>query len=204
MRIYDTGFAAHLAAARDGSLAPIWFFHVVARDHETGAAVPISVWSGDEDITLTVQAADGSNVSRLFTGNVGLSVTGLKYVADLTDNPVTVSLSQIAPVAQLMARGYDLRLAYCEIHASAWAGGGLASTPQLQWVGIVDEGPIATPAAGNDGGINLMVRSEIMAQLTAINPAKSSDEHQRRRQGGDSFCRYSGVIGSREIQWFKD
>lgn len=204
MRLYDTGFAAQLAAARDGAVAPIWFFHVIVYDSDTNAAVPISVWSGDEDITLTVQAADGSNVSRLFTGNVGLSVTGLKYVADLTDNPVTVSLSQIAPVAQLMARGYNLRLAYCEIHSTAWAGGALASTPQLQWVGIVDEGPIATPAAGSDGGISLIVRSEIMAQLTAINPAKSSDEHQRRRRANDSFCRFSGVIASREIQWFKD
>lgn len=204
MHVYDAGFAAQLAAARDSAVAPIWFFHVVARDRDTGAAVPISVWSGDEDTTLTVQAADGSAVSRLFVGNVGLSVSGLKYVADLTNNPVTVSLSQIAPVAQLLARGHDLRLAYCEIHTTAWAGGALASAPQLQWVGIVDEGPIATPAAGSDGGITLNVRSEIMAQLTAVNPAKSSDEHQRRRHSGDSFCRYNGVIASREIQWFKD
>lgn len=204
MRIYDAGFAAQLAAARDGAVAPVWFFHVVARDRDTGAAVPLSVWSGDEDLPLTVTAADGATVSRLFTGGVGLQIAGLKYVADLTDNPVTVSLSQIAPHAQLMARGHDLRLAYCEIHSTVWQRGVFASDPQLQWVGIVDEGPIATPSAGGGGGISLTIRSEIMAQLTAINPAKSSDEHQRRRGALDAFCRYSGVIASRSVQWFKD
>lgn len=203
MRIYDSQFAATLGAARDGAIAPVWFFHVEARDLQNGAAVPISFWSGDEDITLTLNAADGTTVSRSFRGGCGLQIEDLQYVADLTDNAVTVSLSQIAPAAQLLARGHDLRLAYCEIHAATWIGGVLSGVPQLQWVGIIDEGPLSTPAAGSDGGISLSVRSEIMTQLSAINPAKSSDEHQRRRNSLDGFCRYSGVIGSRKIQWYK-
>ncbi len=98
----------------------------------------------------------------------------------------------------------DLRLAPCEIHATSWAGGVFASAPQLQWVGVVDDGPISTPAAGSDGGISLTIRSEIMWMLGATNPAKSSDEHQKRRASGDRFAEYSGIIGERNISWRKD
>lgn len=50
----------------------------------------------------------------------------------------------------------------------------------------------------------LSIRSQIMAQLTAINPAKSSDAHQKRRQAGDRFSEYAGVIKSRDIQWYRE
>lgn len=204
MRIYDAGFATSLSAAREGSIAPIWFFHVIARNRETGATVPVSIWSGDEDHALSVTGADGVSTTRTYLGGVNLNVEGIVYTADLTDNPVRISLSQIAPAVENLFRALDLRMATCEIHASTWAGGRLSSAPQLQWVGIIDASPVSTPAAGGEGAISLEVRSEMMSQLTAINPAKSSDEHQRRRDSNDGFCRYSGVIGSREVKWFKD
>lgn len=202
MRIYDTGFAARLNAARDEGIAPVWFFWVIARD-DAGDDSPMGFWSGDEDITLSVESPGGGSASRTYTGGCGLRVEGLQYVGDLTDNPVSVVLSQIAPAAQELLRGLDVRLAYCEIHTTARNGGSLISAPQLQWVGIVDQGPITTPAVGGQGGISLSVRSEIMTQLSAINPAKSSDEHQRRRAPGDDFCKFASTISSRNLQWFK-
>lgn len=204
MRFYDPAFAASLADAREGGIAPVTFVHFAARDRETGAAVPLSVWSGDEDLTLTLQAADGSHVTRSYIGGCGLRVDGMVYGADLSDRPVTVSLSQIAPYAQLIARGHDLRLAPCEIHATTWTKGALTSAPQMEWVGIVDDGPISTPAAGSEGAISITIRSELMGQLLAINPAKSSDEHQRRRNPSDTFSKYSAAIRTREVQWYKD
>jgi len=204
MRFYDPAFAASLADAREGGIAPAMFVHFAARDRETGAVVPLSVWSGDEDITLTLQAADGSHVSRTYVGGCGLQIEGMVYGADLNDRPVSVSVSQIAPFAQLLARGYDLRLAHCEIHATTWTRGALTSAPQMEWVGIVDEGPISTPSAGSEGGISITVRSELMAQLLAINPARSSDEHQRRRSISDTFCRFSATIRTRSVQWYKE
>lgn len=204
MNIYDAAFAASLTAAQDGSIAPIYFLWVVARDRETGADAPIGLWSGDEDITITIEQPDGSSVSRVYLGACNLEIDGIQYVADLTDNPVSASLSQLAPAAQLLVRGYDVRLAYCEIHATTWTGGALTSAPQLQWIGIVDEGPISTPGAGGEGGIALSIRSEIMTQLGQTSPAKSSDAHQRRRLSTDRFCEYSGIIGSRDVQWYRD
>lgn len=204
MKIYDADFAASLTAARDGQIAPVYFLYIKAKNRDTAADQPVGIWSGDEDITINVEAPDGTTVSRTYYGGCNLDIpNGIPYVADLTDNPVTVTVSQIADTTQLLVRGYDVRLAYCEIHATTWTGGALTSTPQLQWVGIVDEAPISTPAAGSDGNISFSIRSEIMSQLTLTNPAKSSDSHQKRRLSTDTFCKYSGTIESWNIQWFK-
>ena len=50
--------------------------------------------------------------------------------------------------------------------------------------------------------IALTVRSELMAQLTAVNPAKSSDSHQKRRQTGDRFSEYARTVQARKVQWY--
>lgn len=204
MKIYNSAFAASLTAARDGQIAPVYFLYVQAKDRDTGDTQPVGIWSGDEDITINVEAPDGTTVSRTYYGGCNLDIPdGIPYVADLTDNPVRVSISQIADTDQILVRGYDVRLAYCEIHVTTWTGGALTSVPQLQWVGIVDEAPISTPAAGSEGNISFSIRSEIMSQLTLTNPAKSSDSHQKRRRSTDQFCKYSGTVKSWNIQWFK-
>ncbi|MDS9467355.1 hypothetical protein RGQ15_07175 [Paracoccus sp. MBLB3053] len=202
MKNYDTAFQLSLAAARESGIAPVYFARFVAKNRDTGANEFLGFWSGDETITLDVENPTGGVQTRTYVGGCNLSVTGLKYVADLTDVPVTASLSQIADAAQQLVRGYDVRLAYVEIHATTWTGGALTSIPQLEWVGIVDDAPVTTPAAGSEGSIELTVRSEIMTMLTATNPAKSSNAHQNRRAAGDRFSRFSGVIASRRVQWY--
>ena len=203
MRTYDTSFLAALQGARDQGIAPVWFFWVRPKDRTTGAEAPMGFWSGDEDLTLATPLPGGGNESRLYMGGCNLAVEGLHYAGDLTDSPVTVTMSQIADAAQSLARGTDPRLAYCEIHATSMTGGAFVSAPQLQWVGIVDEGPISTPSYGGDGGISYSARSELMVMLTATNQAKSSDAHQKRRSIGDLFCKYASTIGSRNVQWYK-
>lgn len=204
MKILSPEFIAALSAGRKGKIAPVWFFSCRARNFESGLFNQLSVWSGDENINVTVPVASGELVSRTYYGRCGLSVGPIPYVADLTDNPVEVSLSQLSPYAQEAFRGHDLRLADCEIHTTVRNKGTLATQPELVWVGVVDSGPVNTPTAGQNGGISLSVRSELMAQLTARNPARSSDAHQRRRNEADTFSKYSGIIGSREITWFKN
>ena len=204
MRIYDPSFAASLTAARDGGIAPAYFVWVIAQDRDTGADRPMGLWTGDEDITVDVEAPTGGASSRTYIGGCNLSVAGIQYVADLTDNPVTVSVSQIADAAQQLVRGYDVRLAYCEIHATSRVGGVFSSVPQLQFIGIVDDLEIGTPQVGGEGNIGLVVRSELMTQLLAPNPAKSSDSHQKRRQAGDRFSEYSGTVQARKVQWRRD
>lgn len=204
MQILHPNLIATLQAARDGGIAPVYFFWVRARNRATDADQTMGLWSGDEDIALNVQTPEGGLTSRAYLGGCNLAVEGLSYVADLTDNPVTVSLSQIADATQQLVRGYDVRLAYCEIHATSMVGGVFASPPQLQWIGVIDDVLIATPEVGGDGQMGFTVRSEMMSQLTAINPAKSSDSHQKRRQAGDRFSEYSGAIKARKVQWFRE
>lgn len=202
MKIQHPNLALSRQAARDGGIRPVWFFWIEARDRDNGSAQPLGLWTGDEDITVSVQTPAGGMVSRLYLGGCNLSVDGIQYVADLTDNPITVSMSQIASPVQQLVRVRDVRLAYCELHSTTLIGGALTSPPDLDWVGIVDEAPVATPSVGSDGGIALSVRSELMSMLTATNPAKSSDAHQKRRQPGDRFSEYASIIHSRKVQWY--
>ncbi|WP_417257348.1 hypothetical protein [Celeribacter sp.] len=204
MQTLDPNFITSLAQARDGAIAPVYFLWLVGRDIVTDGVKSIGFWTGDEDLTISVVSPDGlSTVSRSYYGGCNLSVDGIQYVSDLTDNAVSVSLSQITVAAQEAARNTNLRLAHAEIHATTMNGGAFVSAPQLQWVGIVDEGNLNTPAAGGGGEYTLSIRSEIMHQLTATNPAKSSDAHQKRRSAGDRFCEYSSTIEGWDIQWYK-
>lgn len=206
MQTHSVGFASATTAARDEGISPVYFAWFTAKDRDTGAPVTIGLWSGDEDISVSVTPPGGGAAQvRTYIGGCNLSIpSGIAYVADLTDNPVQISVSQIADAAQELVRGLDLRLGGCEIHVTTMSGGAFAPAPELQWVGVVDEGPISTPAAGGEGGISLTVRSEIMWQLTATNPAKSSDAHQRRRLATDRFCEYSATVQTWPVQWFKN
>lgn len=204
MKQLEASLVSSLQAARDGGIAPVYFFWVEARNRDTGATEAMGLWSGDEDITINVRTPSGGLTSRTYIGSCNLVVDGIQYVADLTDNPITVSISQIADAAQQLVRGYDVRLAYCEVHATTWNNGAFSSNPDIQWIGIIDDGPIATPASGSDGQIALTVRSELMWQLTAVNPAKSSNAHQQRRSPGDRFSEYAGRIRNRMVQWWKE
>lgn len=204
MQNLDPSFVADLQAAPDKGIAPAYFLHVLAKNRDTGAIEPFGLWTGDQDIAQSVQLPTGGVGSREYYGGVNLKVDPITYVGELVDEPITLVMSQIAPATQQLVRGYDLRLAYCEIHTTSLNGTVFFSVPQLQYVGIVDDAPIGTAESGGEANIKLVLRSEIMSQLTMTNPAKSSDSHQKRRQSTDQFSRYSGVIKSRDIDWYKE
>lgn len=204
MKVISENLYDSLMRTRDEGIEPAWFFYIRAKHAITGVVEDLGLWSGDEDITIAVETPQGGLTTRTFHGQCNLLIDGIQYVSDLTDNPVSVSFSHIEQYAQFVFRGHDLRMAYCEVYACTWNKGALSSNPELQWIGIVDEAPVSTPSVGADGNISLSIRSEMMAQLDAVNPAKSSDEHQRRRDPSDGFSRYSGVIGNRNIRWYQD
>lgn len=204
MRILEPAFLSSLQSTRDGGIAPAGFAWIEARNRDTGAVEAMGLWTGDEDITVNVRTPSGGLTSRAYIGGVNLSISGTQYAGDLTDNATTVSMSQIADAAQHLVRATDVRRATCQIHSTTWTGGALTSNPDLDWIGIVDDVLIGTPEVGGEGNIGLSIRSEIMADLTAINPAKSSNSHQQRRSGGDRFCEYAGTIKARVVQGYKE
>ena len=203
MKIIAPPLQASLQAARDGGIKPVWFAWFTARNRATGATETMGLWTGDEDITLSVETPEGGLASRQYLGGCNLHISGLQYVLDLTDNPVTISMSQIADATQALVRGYDVRLAEVVVHSTTMTGGAFTAAPEIAGIYIVDEAGIQTPSFGNDGSISLSARSEIMHQLTATNPAKSSHEHQKRRKASDEFSKYGGTIESWPIQWYK-
>lgn len=201
MREYPAAFDAALQAAPQDGIAPVFFFHVEPIDKATGDPVSLSFWTGHDDVTVSIARPDGGSILRTYLGGRGLKVGAITYVADLTDQQVSVSLSQIAPEAQQLVRQYSAQQAYCEIHATTMQRGVFAADPQQEWIGVVDKAPLRTPAVDGEGEITLSVRSELMWQLGRSNPTKSSHEHQRRRSATDDFCKLATTAALRKVQW---
>jgi hypothetical protein len=129
-------------------------------------------------------------------------VSPIARTADLTIQTVTITIGQIAAVAQQLVRGYDLRLAPVEIHDMAFdtITRQPSAAPEIAFLGIADGAPIKTPAVGQDGNVEISAISAAIAMLERTNPAKSSYEGQKRRSG-DEFGLYSSTVANWQIPW---
>lgn len=107
---------AAIAAAR-AERAGIISHHLVwvrAKDREAGAASPIGFWTGDDHREFTVGGA-----SRLYYGAGGLlALDQIVQGVGMDVRQHQVSLSGIAPEVEVAIRGYEVRLAPCEINPS--------------------------------------------------------------------------------------
>ncbi len=205
MKNISSSFGAVLAGVRDGSLVPVQFVWFRARDRATGAPAELGLWTWDDDISVQVlSGTTGLPVTRSYYGALNLEISDIHHVSDLTIQSVTIGMSQIADAAQQLVRGYDLRLAKCEIHEMAFnpETGTFASAPELVMLGEVDGAPLDTPAIGQDGGLEVTVVSDAISMLRRTNPQKSSYEGQRRR-GGDEWGKYSSTVATWDIPWGK-
>lgn len=204
MRSISNEMLTATAVARTRGLVPRQFVLVTARNLASGEMESVGLWGGDDTIDITVlSGTTGLPVTRTYHGAGELGgVDRIPRVSDLTVQTVEIDLSQIAPVAQQLVRGHDLRLAKVEVHD------GLldvdtrlpVSPPELVFLGEIDESPIETPAVGGKGSIKLIVVSDAINMLTRTNPRKRSYEGQKRRSG-DEFGRYSNVVKNWEVVW---
>lgn len=205
MKNVSAAYQAALLGARDSSLVPVTFVWFQAKDRATGGPVEIGLWTWDEDLQINVlSGTTGLPVTRTYYGAVNLEVSDIPYVSDLTVQTVTIGMSQIADAAQQLVRGYDLRLAKCEIHEMTFntTTGQLSSAPEIAFIGEVVGAPIKTPSIGNNGSIEVSVISDAISMLTRTNPAKSSYQGQRRRNG-DDWGINSSTIKTWDIPWGK-
>jgi len=198
MKTPDTAFSDALAAARDTGIKPrrfVWF------DTVDGAG--IGFWTGDEDISTTLADGNGDSVTRTYYGNGELkAVSEIVYVSDLSIQPVTVTLSRMAPHAQTLLFAHNPRLANVEIHDGLAASGrALVSPPQLIWWGFVDKAPRTVPGVNQGSSVNVSVSPTGIRQLTKINPAKRSLESQKSRRGGDMLYRYANAAATWQRYW---
>lgn len=198
MRSYDAATLAYLSA-RKGTVARtlVW---LSANDRSTGVTETLGFWDGDDAQTFTIGAetrvyygAGAVMAPQVFTMQVGLKV-----------RMQTVELSPLAPEVAQAVRGYDLRLAPCEIHRAFFDADTLAlvGPPTPISDGWVDEAPITTPQIGDTARVILTLASNARG-LTKSLATKKSDETQKLK-GGDRFRRWADVAGRVPAFWGED
>jgi hypothetical protein len=203
MKNIATAFMDALLASRDKGIVPRQLLWVIAKDRTSGAATPVGFWTGDEDMSVNVvNGTTGLEETRSYYGAINLTIPSIPRVSDLTIQTVTIDLSQIAPAAQLLLRGYDVRLAKVEIHDLLLDTKSRlpVSLPQLAFLGEVDGAPITTPPIGQAGKAQLKIVSDGISMLARKNPRKSSYESQKRRSG-DEWGIYASTVATWDIPW---
>lgn len=204
MRNQPTAVTAALANVPATGLSTRKAIWIVAKNRETGEPEEIGIWSGDEDIDLTVtRGYDNVTVTRsYYAGGALAKVSDIVRTSDLTAQTVTIDLSQIADAVQLVLRTHDVHRAQVEIHEivlSPTTGQPIAAGLP-QWLGMVDGAPIKTPSVGQKGRASLKTVSEMMMMLRRTNPEKASYEAQLLRDG-DEWNLYAGVVETWELSW---
>jgi hypothetical protein len=204
MRNAATAFLTALVNARETGIVPRKFLWVRARDRDTDEIVGFGLWTGDDDVDVTLRDGQtGATVVRLYLGmGTSLVIPAIPMVSDLTVQTVRCEMSQLNDAIQQMVRGYDVRLAKVDIHEGLLSPDTrqLVSAPEIAFLGEVDGAPVETPAAGGQGKISLEIVSDAIRMLTRTNPRKRSYEGQKRRSG-DEFGRYANAVASWTIPW---
>lgn len=179
------------------------FIVVTAKDRETGEPVVRGFWDDVETVVLNVVSGEtGAEVSRTFVGDGAVvSIDPIPMRIGLEVRTIQIVLSQVHDAVEQLIRGDDPRGAKVEIYRGFYDLGTqlLVAPPRIRFLGKVNEAPIETPAAGGEGSAVLRVVSHTR-ELTRTNPAKKSDEEQRKRSG-DRFRRYTGVVKEWPIFW---
>lgn len=203
MKNVSSEFMAALVSARDRGIVPRRLVYFYAKERDTGNPVELGVWTGDEDMVISViSGTTGSAEERAYYGALNLVVPDIPRVSDMTIQSVTITVSQIASIAQELARGYDLRLAKVEIHDLLLdTVSRLPVAPaEIAFLGEVDAASINTPAAGEEGDISITIVSDAISMLARTNPQKTSYEGQKRRSG-DQWGRYKSTVAAWSVPW---
>lgn len=125
-------------------------FRVKRRDN--GAQEIRAFWNDTDTIDIPVlDGFDGSQKTYTFIGDGSLlGVSDITYVSDLTVQPVTVTLSQIAPYAQQLVREFEARLGIVEIWEYLLDPQTRApvSIERPDFIGQISKSPLKTPSVG--------------------------------------------------------
>jgi hypothetical protein len=169
---------------------------VKARDRATNAVVPLGLWTGWDNQTISV-----NGVARDYYGaGTLLEFEPLETAVGLDVRDYSVRLSAISPEVELLVRGYDVKFAQMEIHRAEFdAGYVILAQPERVFKGTVEGSPIITPAIGGQGSIALTCVSTARNLTRYINLTKS-DEMQRQRSG-DRFRKFGSIAKEVDVVW---
>lgn len=206
MRDLDTNLFLALSGAPDVGIIPRRLVHMTAKSFSTGETTTAAFWSGDGEETLVVESVDNdSAVSRIYHGGVNLITGSIPLVSDLTIQTISVTLNVLDEKVEEFVRGSDLRLGKIEIHDVLYdttTRNPVAVAP-LVFFGEIDGSPIETGSAGGESQVTIRASSDVILMLTRINPAKSSYQEQKLRDG-DDWGKHSAAITTWQINWGQD
>jgi hypothetical protein len=198
----DSATYAVMQAAPDKGISKRDLVTFFVRSLDGLTTTSFSFWDDLDTVTIPILRPDtGATENRDFVGDGSLiSISPIKYVTDLTVQTVTITLSQIHPLVLDMSRGWDIRGGKVEVHRAVFdpQTHALAGIPRCRFRGKVNKAPNNTAAVGGEGALPIEVAS-IVRDLTRNNPAKKSDETQKRRSG-DRLRRHTGTANV-DIWW---
>lgn len=178
---------------------------IYARELDGVGGQMFCFWNDLDIVDIYVMGGQtGTTELRSFVGDGAILKMGrIPLTSDLTVRNVKVSLSQIHATVLNMARGFDIRGARTEIHRVLFnpQTGAVIAQALPHFVGKINKAPTDTPPIGGEGSIELEIASTTR-ELTRTNPAKKSDETQKRRQN-DRGRRYTGTANV-DIWWAKE
>ncbi|WP_174843492.1 hypothetical protein [Thalassococcus sp. S3] len=185
-------------ADRKARLARLLFW-IEARNRETDAVETIGLWTGDDHVTFAI---DGQ--SRVYYGaGAILEIDPLVFEEGLNVRTQRLIVSAIAPEVEQMIRGYDPRLAPCEIHVAHFdpETGALIDAPERVFKGNLDKAPITQPALGDGEATAELSLLGPAYQLRRTLPLKKSDQSLRARAPDDGFRKYTDLTGAIDTYW---
>lgn len=181
----------------------VWF---VVRDFETGDPIEDGYWSDVGAIDADVINPDSGAVeTRTFAAAGGLiKISDIPYVSNLTVQTVQITLSQVATRVNNLLRGYDCKQGKVQIFRGLFDPDTMAMKGPAfpRFAGTIDQAPIKTPAAGEEGDVTLTCTGNTL-ELTRANSDTRSDASQRLRQADDDFYADTATVSDWEIYWGK-
>jgi hypothetical protein len=182
---------------------------IVAKNRTTGAKQSMGFWNdvGTRGISV-IDALTGQTVTRNFIGAGSLlNVDDVVATAELQVRELQVVLSGIDANVANAVRGYDARLAPCQVYRlmlNALTGNPVAPA-RCRFVGVVDSLVINDPRPGGQGRVTLQLVSQ-MRELSRANPDMTSDDSQKGRAAGaglttDRFYQYANAITKWTVAW---
>jgi hypothetical protein len=173
-----------------------WLFWASARNRATNEIETIGIWDGDDHENFSP-----AGVNRLYLGAGGLfEVSPLIHSVGTTIQTQDVKLSGISQAAEQLIRGYEPRLAPCDLYLALFDPASLDLIGMSRMFnGVIDGAPIMTGAA-NQGSTATIRMVSAARNGTRKAAAKKSDEQQRQRKG-DRFRRYADVSGTSDDWW---
>lgn len=192
------------AALKARAIAVRDFLWLEPRDRTTGAVVGFGFWSDVGAVSAEViDPLTGATEARAFAGaGTLISIDGVARVANLTVQPVTITMSQLGDGADEVLRSYDPRFARVELYQGVFIPGTQVqlAPAECQFYGRIDTVRIDTPVEGGEGKATLDCVSETQ-QLTRGNPTTRSDSALRQRLATDSARRHVATVGTWDIRW---